>query len=108
MDEMAASIGIVTETWLSDGEGIEEDVDDLIHRAGLGFLYQNREPNNRGVSHGCVGIFFNMFDLSLAPVKMPNPRDFEVLMAIGMVKGISHKIVVIACYLPPNYVVRRA
>ena len=101
-DETKASIGIITETWLTDGNGLDDDVDDLLHGAGLGFLYKNRAANSRGFSHGGVGIFFREGDLSLTQMKMYNPDNYEVLSAIGTIKGLSRKIVVISCYLPPT------
>ena len=80
----------------------------MLHGAGLGFLYKNRAANARSFSHGGVGIFFREGALSLTQIKMYDPDNFEVLSAIGMIKGLSRKIVVISCYLPPNYAVGRA
>ena len=56
-DEMKADIAIVTETWLADGEGLEEDQEDLVHCAGIGMLYKNRAPNTSGAgTWGCRGV----------------------------------------------------
>ena len=41
IEELKADIAIVTETWLTNGEGLEEDTEDLIHCADLGMLYNN-------------------------------------------------------------------
>ena len=43
MEELSSSLGIITETWLADGHGLEDDVDDLLHGAGLGMIYRNRK-----------------------------------------------------------------
>ena len=55
-EELGVTVGVVTETWLSDGEGLEDDVQDLAHGAGLDMLYRNRPTNDRGYSHGGVAI----------------------------------------------------
>ena len=36
-------------------------------------------------------------------VAVPNTCGFEVLVGAGSVPGQRRKIVVISCYLPPNY-----
>ena len=46
--------------------------------------------------------------MSLKAVKLHNPGKYEVVMAAGSLKGYSRKLVVVACYLPPNYPVARA
>ena len=51
-EETGATIGTVTETWLSDGESLEQDIQDLLHGTGLGMICRNREENARGFSHG--------------------------------------------------------
>ena len=55
-DELKSDVGIVTETWLADGEGLEEDREDLVQCAGLGMLYKNRLPNDRGVALSLIHI----------------------------------------------------
>ena len=106
-EEVDTSIAIVTETWLSDGHGLDDDVDDLLQGAGLGMLYRNRKANSRGVSHGGVAVLFREGALQLKAVKVHNPGKYEVLMTVGNIKGYTRKIIVIACYLPPNYNVSR-
>ena len=71
---------------MTDGHGLDDDVDDLLHGAGLGLLYRNRPPNDRGFSHGGVGVFFKEGELSLSKVKMHNPDNYEVLMCVGSLK----------------------
>ena len=51
-EETGASIGVVTETWLSDGDSLQEDLDNLLHGTGVGMLCRNRDRNNLGFSHG--------------------------------------------------------
>ena len=57
-DEMGVSLAVITETWLADGQGLDEDVDDLLEGAGLGMLYRNRPPGRRGTSHGGVAVLY--------------------------------------------------
>ena len=70
-------------------------------------LYRNRPVNNRGFSHGGVGVFYREGAASLSKVKMHNPDNYEVLMTVGTLKGLSRKIVVVGCYIPPNYSMAR-
>ena len=46
-DEMDATIGIITETWLADGDTLERDIHDLAKGAVLGMVCLNRRPGNR-------------------------------------------------------------
>ena len=34
--EMEACLAICTETWLKDGQELEDDIDDLLHGSGIG------------------------------------------------------------------------
>ena len=40
-NDMNASVGVITETWLTDGESLEEEVEDLTLGTGLRMLYKN-------------------------------------------------------------------
>ena len=82
-DELNAHVGVITETWLTDREGLEEDVQDLAHGTGLGMIYRNRPSNDRGFSHGGVAIIYKSGECAFTEVKMANPDNFEVLPAIG-------------------------
>ena len=104
---MSVSCGVVTETWLSDGEGLDEDVEDLLLGAGMGLHCLNRPVNNKGFSHGGVAILYRGSEMSLKPIKVHNPGKYEVLVTAGKVQGYSRKLVIIGCYLPPNYTVAR-
>ena len=55
-DDMQATIGIVTETWLADGESLAEDIADLSAGTGIGLVCLNRERNGAGVAHGGVSV----------------------------------------------------
>ena len=104
---MEASLGIVTETWLSDGEGLEEEIEALALGTGLNMVYRNRKVNDKGFSHGGVSIVYRESALSLKKIRIHNPKEFEVVVAEGTLKGCGRKVVVIGCYIPPNYSVPR-
>ena len=76
MDEMEETVGVVTETWLSDGEPLERDIADLAHGAGLGLLYRNRKANASGVSHGGVAVIYTRSTCSMTKVDIANPDNF--------------------------------
>ena len=52
LTQLECQIGVVTETWLSDGKTLDEDLDNLREGTGYSALTLNRPPNQRGVSHG--------------------------------------------------------
>ena len=55
------------------------------------------------MAYGVVGLFCNFKELQL-----DNPNNFEVLPAIGSVQGLSRKVALLGCYIPPNYTTARA
>ena len=104
---MDAKIGVITETWLADSEGLDEDIEHLVLGAGLRMIYRNRETNARGFAHGGVCIAFKNSECSLKEMKLHNPGKYEVVVVTGNIKGCRRKLAVIGCYLPPNYPVGR-
>ena len=105
---MDLAFGIVTETWLSDGVELEEDLEDFEVGAGLGMLTRNRERDHRGVSYGGVAIVNHLNKCTFKAVELSNPENYEVLAAAGRFVGYSRDVVVLACYLPPNLAPERA
>ena len=107
-EELDVGLSIVTETWLSDGPTLVDDAQDLLLGAGIGILYKNRPVGARGISHGGVAVLYRESDCSFKEMKVQNPLGFEVLPVVGNVVGQKRRMVVIACYIPPNYTVNRA
>ena len=56
--ELNTDIAVLTETWLSDGPTLDEDIEDLRLGAGVGLLVRNRAVGPRGHSHGGVAIAY--------------------------------------------------
>ena len=54
-----------------------------------------------------VGLLFKEDVCNFKQVQFNNPGSFEVLTAIGTVQGLSRKIALVACYVPPNYTTSR-
>ena len=102
-EEMDVTLGIVTETWLADGDSLDKDLRDLAKGAGLDMICLNRKANSRGVAHGGVAIVANNSACSIKKLNMPNPGQFEVLTSLSTLPGYSRKLLTVACYLPPNY-----
>ena len=102
---MDSAVGVVTETWFSDGVELQEDIEHLSLGTGLRMLCKKRPRNDRGFSHGGVGLLFKESAASLKEIKMHNPENIEVLMAAGKLHGYGRKLAVIGCYIPPNYTV---
>ena len=109
MEELDAALSIITETWLSDGQHLEDDRQDLLLGAGLSMINRNRPRNmSTGLAHGGVALFFREEICTFKEIPFPNPDGFEVLVAAGSIQGHTRKILVIACYMPPNYLADRA
>ena len=109
MSETDARIAVITETWLRDGERLDQDAEDLSAGAGLGMLARNRStPAANGVTYGGVAVFWQEAHCGLKETKISNPDNFEILACAGNLKGHKRKMCVLACYLPPNYTRARA
>ena len=59
-EELDVTLGVVTETWLADGDSLDGDIRDLAKGAGLGMICLNRKANDRGVAHGGVAVIHNL------------------------------------------------
>ena len=103
IDELDASMAIITETWLADGAGLDEDLQDLFLGAGISAICKNRPPDARGLAYGGVGLFFKEDAVHFKRIDYDNPENFEVLAAVGTLRGHCRKMVVIACYVPVSY-----
>ena len=102
-DEVDAAFGVLTETWLTDGTDLQDKLDDLSAGSGIGMIVRNREVNQMGFSHGGVAVAFRESSCTFKEVKLPNPSNFEVVIAAARFPGYSRQVVVVACYLPPTY-----
>ena len=105
-DELSATFGVITETWLTDGKELEDDIVDLQGRAGLNMITKNRPLNAQGYSHGGVAVIFNEASTSFTELKLRNPESYEVLVATGRLVGFSRPVIIVACYIPPGYSTR--
>ena len=108
IEELDAAFAVVTETWLADGTTLEEDKQDLLLGAGLSLICKNRKPDRRGVTYGGVGLFYKENLCNFKELSFDNPNNFEVLTATGTVPGLSRKVALLGCYIPPGYTVARA
>ena len=106
-EEMKVDIAVVTETWFRGGDDLDQDLRDLEDGAGLCTLALNRPPNRHGVSHGGVAIITRKNLGTFKRIEVNNPECYEVLPAVGTLRGTSRKVIVIAVYIPPNYTVAR-
>ena len=88
-NEMNVSVGVITETWLKDGSGLEEDADHFVSGTGFGLINLCRMPNHRGVAHGGVLIAYRKNVCELNRISLSNSEDFEVLVAAGSLRGHS-------------------
>ena len=86
---MDCTIGIVTETWLADGDSLDCDVHDLAKGAGLGMKCLNRPPGSRGTSDGGVAVVCNLASCTLIKLDYNSPEQFEVLVTLSNLPGHS-------------------
>ena len=107
MEELEAAIAVVTETWFTPSQALEDDLLDLRGRAGLSVIRRDRPPNLQGTSHGGVAIVYNDSKCTFSEVDIGNQSEFEVVVGCGRFVGFGKPVLVVACYLPPNYTVPR-
>ena len=107
MTETEAHIAIVTESWLKDGIDLENLREELREASGTGLLCKNRPTNDIGVAYGGVSILWREGNVSFKEIPLKNPGSYEVLAAAGTIPGQRRKLVVVGCYIPPNYVKTR-
>ena len=101
MTEKDVAIAAVTETWLG-GEN-KLDPDELREVWGLGLMTRNREAAVNGVHYGGVAILWRTSLCTMREVCHANPEGYEVMVGTATLPGHSRRLVVVACYLPPNY-----
>ena len=106
--ELELTFSIITETWLADGDALEELTEVLLLKHGLNLYAKNRPLNNTGGSHGGVAIVTRDLCSKFKPYQFDNPEDFEVFAVTGCVQKLEKKLFLVACYIPPNYRVPRA
>ena len=100
VEETSAALAIVTETWMRDGEELENVRDDLSEGHGLDMICRNRPVGDSGLAHGGVAVLYKKDLLNLKQIEIGNTEGFEVVGALGNIRGISRKLLVLACYPP--------
>ena len=71
-------------------------------------ICRNRMVGGRPSPFGGVALAYRSSLAEFREIDMPNQDNFEVLGTIGSLRGHSRRIVVVSCYVPPNYVTTRA
>ena len=103
ISERNADFGIITETWIKAGKQLSDLSEELEGAYSLGILSQSRTNNAaNGRAYGGVALVYRLSRANFKLFDFPNHDDYEVLAAIGNVKGIKSKILCISCYAPPN------
>ena len=85
-------MGIITETWLNAGDGLEEDEADFEEGTGYGMINRCRKAGARGVAHGGVSVVYRKSDCDLRKVPMMNrgtSKSFPLLAPSGATRGGS-------------------
>ena len=57
-EDMNADLAFVSETWMTEGETLSEDLEDLSLGSGIGMLARCRPAGNRGFLHGGIALAF--------------------------------------------------
>ena len=83
MIDTDSHITVVTETWLQDGEQLEQREKELLQENGIGMICLNRDPNANGVSYGGVAVLWQESKINFRQVTFKNQDRFEVLVAAG-------------------------
>ena len=83
---------MVTETWLRDRPELDSDLYDLEMGANLKAITLNRLPNNVGVAHGGVAVFYKKNVGNFRRIKFDNP---ELLPVVVTLQGTARKVVIV-------------
>ena len=71
VEETSAALAIVTETWMRDGEDLEDVRVDLSEGHGLDMICRNRPVGDNRLAHGGVAVLYKNCLLYTSP----SPRD---------------------------------
>ena len=98
---------MITETWLKDS--MDNEIRETLHeKYSSGIITRNREAGPNGVAYGGVSVVWKESFAQMKELSYKNPDNFEVLTAAASLRGLSRKLVTICCYIPPNYLKKRA
>ena len=100
---------LITESWLSNGKTLQNDLFDLEHGTGLAMICKNRNNRTRVVSRtgggpkrgGGVAIVFHKHRMNLREQKIP-ANKYEMVCGSGTVAGNKRRVFLIAVYVPPK------
>ena len=106
--ELDCTFAFITETWLTDGERLDLELEGLLLGSGLDLFSQNRPAGNAGFSHGGVAIVTRDLSTKFKKLDFPNPEGFEVLVVVGNIAKVERKVALVTIYIPPNYSVLRS
>ena len=104
MEERDIDFSVITKSWLTDGQGLDNDVQDLELGSNVGLIYKNRKAKrakNRKTACGGVVIVFDKSRAQLRERKVQG-NNFELVCAEGRVNGIENRVVVFGTYIPPQ------
>ena len=79
LKELECDMAVITETWLADGESLQEDIQDIKDGVGYSMLVKNRARNRRGVAHGGVAVLTRDTMITAKPFKFHNQDGHEVV-----------------------------
>lgn len=100
MEERDIDFSVITESWLTDGQGLDNDVQDLELGSNVGLIYKNRKAKrakNRKTACGGVVIVFDKSRAQLRERKVQG-NNFELVCAEGRVNGIENRVVVFGVF----------
>ena len=92
---------IITESWLKDGEALEEAKTDLEMGEDISIIHRNRRSKRGRTAGGGVLIAYNKSSMRLKEVPIKRGQA-EIVCATGKIVGLSRKVVTMSIYLPPK------
>ena len=54
-----------------------------------------------------MAVLYRLGSVNLKKIDIENEGGFEVVVGLGNIRGLSRKLIVVACYVPPTYSGRR-
>ena len=97
-------VAIITESWLADGDRLEDDLRELEYGTDLSVIFKNRPVrlnSRRRTAGGGVAIVFNKTKCKLKEMKIRGNK-FELVCAKGRLSELDRTLIVVGLYIEPK------
>ena len=106
MEELDASLAVVSESWFKAGNKLDKHIIDLDKGENLGTIHRSRKSKRGKNAGGGVAVVFDKDLVALKEYKFRKDQA-ELVGASGKLTRNPRKLVVFGVYLPPHLRVKQ-